>query len=129
MRGSPPPESFDEPLLSKATTHVAVVMSSVGVLGFFAVSIMLRLHGYGHDEEYGWPPGKLQWNPLATFIRHHGFQLLWVPVVWTVVAAVAQKRDRGNFYACTFWIGVLITAAMTIAFGFAATHVEPRMIR
>ena len=125
MRAAPPPDAFDEPFFGKATIQVALVLSLIVVLGFFAVSIMLRLHGYGHEDVFTHLQGA-KWNPVALFIRHHGFHLLWVPVAWTCCAAVAQRQNRGALYPSTFWIGVMITVAMLITFAFAATNATPR---
>jgi hypothetical protein len=46
MRGAPPPEVSDEPVLSKATVQVALVMALIVVLGVLGVGGLLKLHGY-----------------------------------------------------------------------------------
>jgi hypothetical protein len=106
---------FDEPYLSKATIQVSFVMTLVVVLGVFAVSAMLKLNGYGKDF---W--GNVKWNSFAVFVRHHGFQFLWLPLVWTCFAVVVQRRDQGKLYPATFWIGVMLAGSMMAVFFYTA---------
>ena len=117
---------FDEPILAKATVQVTVVMMAVVVLGFIAVGIMLKVNGYPHGELADF----VRWNPLAVFLRKDGMYLLWVPVVWTFVAVVAQRRDRGRLYAGTFWVGVALTVSMLAMFitAIAKPYTIPFMI-
>ena len=119
MRGAPPPDVFDEPVLSKATIQVSLVMALIVVLGVGGVGGLLKLHGYGREDLFTHVQG-VTWNPVAIFVRHQGFHLLWLPVTWTCFAVIAQRRDRGMLYSSTYWAGIAVAVILLIMFFYAA---------
>jgi hypothetical protein len=112
MREGMPPGIHDEPLFAKQTALMALVLVSVVVGGFFMVAISLKLNGY--------PSEHVHWRDIPVFVRNHGFHLLWIPVAWTIVAVVAQRRDRGQFYSGVFWAGAILAIVLFTTYFVAA---------
>lgn len=112
MRTTQTPGIRDEPLLAKQTALMALILTSLVVGGFFMVRVSLKQNGYPSD----W----VHWKAISVFIRNHGFHLLWIPVIWTFIAVLAQRRDRGQFYSGVFWMGVLLAVALIWMYFVAA---------
>ena len=125
MHSAPPPYAFDEPLLGKSTLKVALAMAALIVCGVLGVAAIMKLQGYGLPHRMN--PAEYKWSSIAVFFRTHGFQLLWVPVLWTALAVFAQRRDRGEFHMNVLSVGVFLIAIFVILFFIAAVRpVEER---
>jgi hypothetical protein len=120
MHSAPPPYAFDEPLLGKSTLKVALLMAALIVCGVLGVSGVMKLHGYGVPQMMD--PSNYEWSSVALFFRNHGFQLLWIPVLWTAVAVFAQRRDRGQFHTGVVAAGVFIMGIFVLLFFVAAVR-------
>ena len=100
--------------MSRTTTILALSQTLLVIIGFFALGAVLKMSGY---------PDALavRWNPLAVFLREHGFWLLLLPVLWVSFATSAQHLDRGFLsYRIACFVGVGVALA-TIALFLVAT--------
>ena len=118
MRGAPPPDAFDEPLLGKSTLQVALLMAALIVCGVLGVAAVMKLHGYGLPAMMD--PDSYEWSAIAVFFRNQGFLLLWIPVIWTALACFAQRRDRGQFHLGVLAVGWFLMAIFVMLFFVAA---------
>ncbi len=100
--------------MSRTTTILALFQVSLLILGFFALGAVLKISGYPDTPT-------VRWNPLAVFLREHGFWLLFVPVLWVCAATSAQHHDRGFLsYRLASILGLCIAGATIALFLFAA---------
>jgi len=84
------------------------------VLGFFALGIVLKASGY--PTYIG-----VRWNHLAVFLRHRGMWFLLLPILWTILAARAERHDYGiQSYRVVWLAGVCIAAVIIGLFLYAA---------
>lgn len=102
--------------MSRTITILGLVQMLMVVLGFFGLGIVMKINGYPHEEDYG-----IRWNPLALFLRRHGLMLLFVPVVWTICAALSQNRQR-FIYTLDVWavLGMVFTVVIIGLFIYAS---------
>ena len=70
----------------RAIWIVALIQAGVVVGGTLFVAAMLKVYGYNDHVV----PGN-SFRPEALFIRHSGFLLLWLPVIWAVVAVFTAQ--------------------------------------
>ena len=107
--------------MSRTITILGLVQMLGVILGFFGLGIVLKMAGYHseHTEDFG-----IRWNPVALMLRRHGLILLFVPVVWTVLAAVSQNRRRFIF-TLDVWAILGIVFSITILGLFLYACVYP----
>src|ERR1022692_2371287 len=105
--------------MSRTITILGLVQMLVVVLGFFGLGIVMKMNGYPHEEDYG-----IRWNPMALFLRRHGLMLLFVPVIWTICAALSQGRER-FVYTLDVWAVLGIGFAAVIIGLFIYACVDP----
>jgi hypothetical protein len=74
--------------MSRPLTFLAILQAFLVVVGFLALGIVLKLCGY--PDAFA-----MRWNPLAVFLREYGPWLLLLPVLWTLFATAAERKDRG----------------------------------
>jgi hypothetical protein len=100
--------------MSRTTVILALVQTLLVILGFFALGIVLKFLGY---PDY--PIAR--WNHLAVFLRQHGMWFIFLPVLWVVLAARAERHDRGILSYRVVWVaGVCIAASIIGLFLYAA---------
>lgn len=104
--------------MSRNITILGLVQMLLVILGFFGLGIVMKMNGYPH-EDFG-----IRWNPLALSLRRHGLILLLVPVIWTVLTALAQNRRRFIF-PFAIWAVLGIVFSITIISLFLYACVDP----
>ena len=108
--------------MSRTTTILALLQTFLVVTGFFVVGVVLKWSGYPDSPV-------VRWNPLAVFLREHGLWLLFLPVLWVVLATSAQRLNLGFLsYRVACVIGLCV-AGMTIALFFYDLTVRDRTVR
>jgi hypothetical protein len=98
--------------MSRPTTILALVQTTVVIVGFVGLGIMLKGCGYPDGQRIG-----VQWSPLAVFLREHGIWLLLVPVLWGAYAVSAQRKNSG-LLSCraALAVGICLAACLLAAF-------------
>lgn len=90
--------------MSRATTLIALVQTLLIILGFATLGIVLKLRGYPDDDPL------MHWKPFVVFLREHGYWLLIMPTIWTLLATVVQRnipaRQITNFFGILLAVGV-----------------------
>jgi len=104
--------------MSRTITILGLVQLLLVILGFFGLGIVMKMNGYP-SEDYG-----IHWNPLALLLRRHGLILLWVPVIWTIFAALSQSR-RHFIFSLDAWAVLGIVFAFVIVSLFIYACVDP----
>ena len=102
--------------MSRTTTFIAVLQTTLVVVGFLILPGIFKLWGYPNEplEYYGY-----RWNPLSLWLRQYGPWLLVLPVFWVVFATTAQRRDRGFFSQRLAVIGIPCAPVWRTAAGLA----------
>lgn len=90
---------------------VGAVQALIVVSGTLTVTLVVKANGYGIDP-------LSRWNSRALWIREQGWLLLLIPVVWTILAAVAARQPSwgGRMIIC----GAVLVLALVFFFGEAA---------
>ena len=104
--------------MSRTITILGLVQLLVVILGFFGLGIVMKMNGYP-NEDFG-----IRWNPLALFLRRHGLILLFVPVLWTIFAALSQNQRR-FIVSQDVWSVLGIVFAFVIVSLFIYACVDP----
>jgi len=100
--------------MPRTTAILALVQTLLLILGFFALGTVLKTSGYPDALA-------IHWNPLAVFLREHGFWLLLLPVLWGAFATTAQRLDRGFLsYHLAYIIGLCVAGVTIALFLYAA---------
>ena len=109
--------------MSRTITILGLVQLLLVILGFFGLSIVMKMNGYP-SEDFG-----IRWNPLALLLRRHGLMLLLVPAAWTVFAVLSQSWRRFIF-SLDVWavIGIVIALAIIALFIYACVDPYSRPI-
>ena len=110
--------------MSRTITLLGLAQAATVICGFFGLAIMLRRYGYpGEPYSAGSSFGVLHWSLLTLFLRRLGFVLLIVPLVWTVCAAIAERR-AGFILSYGLWliVGTIIPFAIIMTFFYAIFH-------
>jgi hypothetical protein len=68
--------------MSRPITLLVLLQTLLVIVGFFVLGIVLKFCGY--PDAFG-----LRWNPVAVFLREHGFWLLLPSFLWAVYAMTA----------------------------------------
>ena len=110
--------------MPRTITLLALFQVLMVIIGFLALGIVLKLSGY--PDLIG-----LHWNPLAVFLREHGFLLLLLSSVWTVYAVAVERVQRGWLLPqVAFSLGVGLALFFVPLFLYAAVfpYTRPLLI-
>jgi hypothetical protein len=100
--------------MSRTTASLALAQTLLVVLGFFGLGIVLKVSGY--PDYIG-----VRWNPLAVSLRQHGMWLIFLPILWVILATRAERHDRGILSYRVVWLaGVCIAGSIIALFLYAA---------
>lgn len=105
--------------MSRTTTFIAVLQTTLVVMGFLILPGIFKLWGYPVEPQFfGY-----RWNPLSLWLRQYGPWLLVLPAFWVAFVSVAQRRGRGFFsQRLALIIGVCLAALIILLFLYAATY-------
>lgn len=101
--------------------HVSIRLALLQVLAVFIGVIMTRAAFWG--EDYMMEVVEVKGNALALLIRHHGYLLLAVPLVWTCAVVWLENRPGGGWgRRWTVGTGLFLLAALTFLLYWTCTH-------
>lgn len=109
--------------MSRTIAILGLTQVIVVILGFFGLGIVMKMNGYPHGD-YG-----IRWSSLALFLRQQGLYLLLTPLIWVLLAATSQNRQRFIFTP-NGWavLGVIIITVISIIFLYACIFPYTRPI-
>ena len=113
-------------LIPRSITLLCLARMVTVICGFSFLEMSMRGQGYPGDpiefvaiNSFG----TLHWNHLALFLRRASLFILAVPVIWMVLALVAEQRGR-YWLPFGFWIfiGIILPCAFIMTYCYASYH-------
>ena len=99
---------------SRTIALLGLVQVLLIVLGWAAVTVVLKFHGFPDNPA-------VRWNPLSVWLREWGWLFLVLVVLWTIYAAAATTTGSRLFSpGIAALCGGLILALALSLFGYAA---------
>jgi hypothetical protein len=107
-------DNDDDGLDAQTIALLGLVQVLLIVLGWAAVTVVLRFHGFPDNPT-------VRWNPLSVWLREWGWLFLVLVVLWTIYAAAATTTgSRLLSPGIAALCGGLILALALSLFGYAA---------
>ena len=89
------------------SVRIALFQVFAVIVGVFMTRAAFMMSGY--------PESNLDWNGLALLVRNYGFNLLLIPVAWTIAATYLENYSSGWWSRrWTLTTGIVILAALAI---------------
>ena len=110
--------------MNRTITLLALFQVLLVIIGFLALGIVLKLSGYPDAL-------RLHWNPLAVFLREHGFLLLLLPLLWTIYAVAAERVQQGWLLprlAFSFGVGLALLLIPLFLYAAVFAYTRPLLI-
>lgn len=100
---------------------VGAIQVGVVISGVFLTSAMLKLYRYGD----GTLPLS-HYKDAPVWVRHYGFVLLLIPVIWTIMA-VRSTRPEASRWVQPFQLALGIGIVLFGIYWFLRTALEPTL--
>jgi hypothetical protein len=110
--------------MSRTVTLLGLAQAVTVICGFFGLAIVLRYRGYpGEPSQAGSNFVIYHWSHLVLFLRGVGLILLVVPLVWTVLATVSERRAKCAVpFGLWLIVGTIMPFAIVATFLYAILH-------
>ena len=110
--------------MSRTVTLLALAQAATVICGFSGLVVVLRYRGYpGEPFHAGSNFVIYHWSHLALFLRGLGLILLVVPLVWTVLAMVSERRRKWVVpFGLWMILGTILPFAIILVFFYAILH-------